>query len=227
MKDIQIKTLEFKIEEATTEDNDGVIEGLAAAFKNVDQGMDRINKGAFKKTLKENGQHVPILDSHRPDKQIGWNETAVEVDKGLRIKGLIDLNVQAGKEKFSLAQKAKKVGAKMGLSIGYSTVKFTINTDTGVRDLNELKLHEYSIVTFPMNTSALITAAKSWAQGLEDKSEIDSMIAGFYLHLQNLGYDNSKINDALLLKTKEAAAKTDDPHGILQSLEKCIANFER
>src|SRR5262249_31377443 len=46
-----------------------------------------------------------------------------------------------------------------GLSIGFQTVKREMKD--GVRQLKELKLYEGSIVTFPMNESALIETVKA------------------------------------------------------------------
>jgi HK97 family phage prohead protease len=128
--------------------------------------MDVVDRGAFKKSIKESKGLYPILADHDPSKQIGWNLRAEEDDKGLYVEGKLDLNVQAAREKYSLAKTAMEAGAKMGLSIGYMTIKAEPDRDKPmVRRLKELKLFEYSIVTFPMNTSAMITAMKSdWSK---------------------------------------------------------------
>jgi hypothetical protein len=47
------------------------------------------------------------------------------------------------------------------MSIGYSTKKYEIDAEKGTRKLQELELHEVSLVTFPMNDKATITAVKS------------------------------------------------------------------
>ena len=56
----------------------------------------------------------------------------------------------------------------MGLSIGYDTIKSEPGPD-GTRRLKELALHEVSITPFPMNTEAMITAAKNRKSNLERK----------------------------------------------------------
>ena len=56
---------------------------------------------------------------------------------------------------------AKRLGAKMGLSLGYHNIKSEPHTaKPDVRVLKELHLLEYSVVTFPMNPKASITRLK-------------------------------------------------------------------
>jgi uncharacterized protein len=53
-----------------------------------------------------------------------------------------------------------KAGVVKGLSIGYDTVKDS-RDEAGVRHLEELRLWEVSVVTFPMNESATVSNVKS------------------------------------------------------------------
>jgi phage head maturation protease len=103
------------------------------------------------------------------------------------------------------------LGASMGLSIGYMTVKAEPDRDKPmVRHLKELKLFEYSIVTFPMNTEAMITAAKSLG-GL-DKARM--MIQ----ELEKQGIKRDELVQALQFE----AAESEDPQKILQSMDELI-----
>lgn len=155
----EIKTFKLEVKET---DEEGKFDGYASTFGNIDLGNDIIAKGAFAQTIKSNGALVPILDSHDHSKQIGWNETAKEDSKGLKVHGALDLNVQLGREKYSLMKTASALGAKMGLSIGYFTIKQEPHaTKPEVRILKEVNLIEYSIVTFPMNPKASVTRVKS------------------------------------------------------------------
>ena len=52
-------------------------------------------------------------------------------------------------------------GAMDGLSIGYKTVKADFDRAKGARLLKELDLGEISVVTFPMNPRATVSAVKS------------------------------------------------------------------
>lgn len=153
------KTFKMEVKDISDE---GKFDGYASTFGNIDLGNDIVAKGAFAQTIKTNRGVVPILDSHDPTKQIGWNESAEEDSKGLKVRGALDLNVQLAKERHSLMRTAKILGAKMGLSIGYMTIKSEPhNVKPEVRVLKELKLVEYSVVTFPMNPKASVTRVKN------------------------------------------------------------------
>ena len=146
---------------------------------------------------------------------IGWNLRAEEDDKGLFVEGEIDLNVQKGREKYSLAKTALKIGAPMGLSIGYGTIKAEPDREKPIiRRLKELKLYEYSIVTFPMNTEAMITAAKSLA-GI-DKAKY--LIEQF----TQQGVSREELELALGIK---AAATEIDPN-LIQSMRNLIQTMK-
>lgn len=139
----------------------GEFSGYASTFGNLDLGNDIVDAGAFKKTLKESKGKIPILDHHDPEKQIGWNISAVEDAKGLRVNGKLDLNVQLARERYSLMKMAQDVGAETGLSIGYETIKSEQDkNDPSIRRLKEIRLLEYSVVVFPMNPSASVGTVK-------------------------------------------------------------------
>lgn len=212
---VEFKTFEFELKEVSDNENEGRIEGYASAFKKIDFGLDVVDKGAFKKTLKESKGRFPILADHNPSEQIGWNEKGTEDDYGLLVQGSIMLDVQKGREKYSLAKKALEIGARAGLSIGYTTIKAEPDMENpGIRRLKELKLWEYSIVTFPMNTDALITAAKSI--GAVDKAKF------LIEHLKQQGIS---IQDLEIALRKEAALIDDDPTQVSQTLDSLISKF--
>lgn len=215
---IEFKTFGFEVKEAgvTENKNEGVIEGYASTFGNIDQGFDIVDKGAFKATLKMNKGRFPILADHNPADQIGWNEKASEDNEGLFVRGAIMLDVQKGKEKYSLAKKALDIKAPAGISIGFTTIKAEPDaSNPRIRRIKEVKLWEYSLVTFPMNTEAMVTAAKSIGQ-LDKINFI----------LRQLKEMNISINDLELALRKEAADKDFDPTKISQSLDNLIQKFE-
>lgn len=207
---VEFKTFSLKLDDVDTQ---GTIRGYASTFGNVDLGFDVVDKGAFKKSIKESGGgKVPILADHNPCSQIGWNFRAEEDDTGLFVEGKLDLNVQAAREKYSLAKTALSLGAKMGLSIGYMTIKAEPDRDKPmVRHLKELKLFEYSIVTFPMNTESMITSAKSLA-GVDRAQYLIT-------ELSKSGVSRDEIKQALQI---EAANPDEDPSQMIQSLDKFL-----
>lgn len=157
--DKKFKSFPFKL---SAVGQTGEFEGYASVFGNVDLGNDVVVPGAFKKTLVESfGGKIPILDHHDATKQIGWNLDAREDERGLYVRGKLDLNVQLARERHSLMRMASAVGARTGLSIGYQTVKSEPDKERAkIRRLGEIKLFEYSIVVFPMNPQAAVTTVK-------------------------------------------------------------------
>ncbi len=153
-----IKSFPFKMDSVSTE---GSFSGYAAVFGNIDLGGDIIERGAFKKTLNDNQGKVPLLDHHDPQKQIGWNVSAMEDGRGLLVQGKLNLQVQGAREKHALMKQALEMGARMGLSIGFRVIREELDKkDPNIRRLKEIQLLEYSIVTFPMNPSAQVTGVK-------------------------------------------------------------------
>ncbi len=156
---MEYKSFDFDLKQVEA---DGRFQGYAATFGNVDLGGDVIAPGAFTETLLEtHGGKVPILDHHNPEQQIGWNLEAFEDSRGLFVVGQLDLNVQSARERHSLMRMARQVGGRTGLSIGFKTVLWENDfEDPAVRHLIEIQLMEYSLVTFPMNPQAGVTAVK-------------------------------------------------------------------
>lgn len=154
----QIKSFPFKMNEV---DDSGVFSGYASTFGNVDLGGELVEAGAFTQTLIESGGKIPLLDHHDPTRQIGWNLEAREDQHGLFVRGRLNLEVQAGREKHALMRQAAQVGARMGLSIGFRTLRDEADAnDPRIRRLKEIELMEYSVVTFPMNPQATVTGLK-------------------------------------------------------------------
>jgi HK97 family phage prohead protease len=154
-----MKIRSFQIKNLSFEEQDGFayFEGYAAIFGNEDLTGDIIEKGAFRKTLadlKASNKVIPLLYQHNPDKPIGVVKEIFEDDRGLYIKGEINLQTEKGKEAYALL----KQGALNGLSIGYEVMKYTHRS--GKRILTEIKLWEISIVTFPANEQANIVRVK-------------------------------------------------------------------
>lgn len=147
-----MRTLDFPLELKDVGD-DGAIEGIAAAYNNVDLGGDIVLPGAFTKTLKGR-KTLPMLMYHDNRRPVGvWNAFE-DGDRGLKLKGRITTATVDGTEALALARD----GALAGLSIGYRSVKERY-TDQA-RELIEVVLMETSLVAVPMNDRAQITRVK-------------------------------------------------------------------
>ncbi len=142
--------MRLEIKEVTAE---GSFEGLLSPYGNVDGGADVVEPGAYTKTLQEQGNTRPMLWQHKSDCPIGELVLEDRPD-GLYCKGQLLMALPEAQKAYLLI-KAKIV---KGLSIGFEAVKDAVNN--GVRHLKEIKLYEGSVVTFPMNESALITSVK-------------------------------------------------------------------
>lgn len=210
---LEFKTFGFEFKEVSS---DGIIRGYASTFGNTDLGLDIVDKGAFKKTIKEN-KSVPILADHDPSKQVGWNLKAEEDSHGLFVEGELLINdVQLAKERYAIAKKALELNAKAGISIGYMTIQAAPDpTNPRIRHLKELRLMEYSLVTFPMNVEAMVTAAKSFQ--CIDKARF------LIEHLKQYGISREDLEIAL---REEAADTSFDATKLSQSLDNLIEKFK-
>jgi len=139
----------------------GMIEGYASTYGNTDLGGDVVEKGAFTQTLMHNNNRIPLLRDHEytTDALMGVAYLADD-EKGLPFKAMMDLEDPAVASVYGKIKMMAEHGLKMGVSIGYNTIKSEPG-ENGIRRLKELALHEISITPFPMNTEATITAAKT------------------------------------------------------------------
>lgn len=139
--------------------NTGIFSGYASVFGFVDNHMDVIIPGAFKNSLaeKSTGRDIKLLWQHDAAEPIGRFDTIREDEMGLYVEGQLLLEVQRGREAYSLM----KSGAISGLSIGYNVKDSSIEPSTGVRMISELDLFEISLVTFPANELAQVAEVKA------------------------------------------------------------------
>jgi uncharacterized protein len=144
----------------TTIAADGTVEGYASLFGEIDQARDMVMRGAFAMTLAQRGIHrIPMLFQHDPAEPVGvWLELR-EDHRGLFARGRLIPEVTRGRELLSLL----RAGAIDGLSIGFRTVKGSIDPRTRIRRLAAVDLWEISIVTFPLLAGARVRAVKQAA----------------------------------------------------------------
>ena len=152
MLDRKVYQLEIK---AAAED--GTFTGIASKYGVEDLGNDVIEKGAFTKTLNERPT-VAVLWHHNSSEVIGEGKVREDGDN-IIIEGQLDMDDPVAKKALGKMRK----GLIRGLSIGFESVKVTWEElkDRYVRHVNELKLWEVSIVTFPMLPEAVIQSVKA------------------------------------------------------------------
>lgn len=135
----------------------GIVTGYYAAFNNVDLGGDLIEPGAFAKTIAERGpqgsNRIQFLNQHDTWQNLGKPFVLKEDDYGLYHESKIS-KTSIGKDALILLQD----GVLDSFSIGYRVI--TENMMNDVNHLKEIFLYEGSLVTFPMNESAIVTGIK-------------------------------------------------------------------
>lgn len=131
----------------------GIIKGYGSYFGNKDSDNDVIMKGAYKKTIAENGDRVKYLYQHDMNQPIGKMTELYEDDKGLVFVAEI-AKTQLGKDVVELM----KSGVITENSVGIMPIQKT-NKD-GYREINEVKLYEISAVTLAANDQAKILDVK-------------------------------------------------------------------
>jgi HK97 family phage prohead protease len=92
-----------------------------------------------------------------PDQPIGRWLSIREDARGLHVEGKLSLGVARAREVHELM----KSGALDGLSIGFQTLRARNEAGTGVRRILSADLWEISVVTFPMQPGARVTAVKA------------------------------------------------------------------
>lgn len=145
---------------------ENTIEGYAAYFGNVDSYGDIIEQGAFTKTLKENNNRVKVLWQHNTNEPIGKPIQMEQDSKGLYIKAKISMT-DVGRKAMELMRD----GVIDEMSIGYDIIKDEFKGKN--RMLKELRLWEFSPVTFAANEKARITSAKNFNDLLYDIKHAD------------------------------------------------------
>jgi HK97 family phage major capsid protein len=140
-----------------------VIKGYASVFGIADNYNDIISKGAF---AEAKADRIKLLWQHDHKQPIGVIENLYEDEKGLFIEASINCKVAQGNETAALIRQ----GAVDGLSIGFSVNK-SIFGKKGERIITDIKLWEISIVTFPANSSALISKIGEKEMSLDKVSE--------------------------------------------------------
>ncbi|PCI33396.1 MAG: HK97 family phage prohead protease [Alphaproteobacteria bacterium] len=140
-----------------TEGQIGHFEGYASVFNVVDRGNDLILPGAFRRSLLDRrASGIKFLWQHDPKEPVGILDEVYEDARGLYVQGRLILDVARAQEAYQLLG----AGALDGLSIGFHTLKSKKRAD-GVRLLLDVDLWEISLVTFPMNEQARISAFKT------------------------------------------------------------------
>lgn len=126
-----------------------------ASTKDLDLGNDIVEPTAFNKFLEKS---MPkMLWQHDGGAPVGVFDSATPDSKGLKVQGRMPKN-----DTFVSGRiiPQMKIGSLSSMSIGYR-VHDSETDSKGVRTIKQADLPEISLVTFPMNPEARVTALKS------------------------------------------------------------------
>lgn len=155
--------------------------GYASTW-DLDQQNDIIEKGAFTKTIAERlpAKKIKILWQH--NEAIGMPIEMVQDEKGLFVVGKIS-KTRLGDEALELMRDG--VIDRMSIGFNIPSGKASID-DAGIRRIKEVKLLEFSLVTFPANENATIEAVKQLTVALQSSKVVDDELMQHIQHLKSL-----------------------------------------
>ena len=179
---------------------EGSIEGYASVFGGVDSYGDTIEKTAFDNVIKSGQKPLMFYQHNRWSIPIGvWEEMSVD-EKGLKVKGRLNLELAEAREVYS----ALKFGSLNGMSIGFRMKDKDYEYDDEdichIKNISELL--EISIVNFPADKEARIDNVKSEDRDLNDVRDCEH-------YLRDLGI-SKKMAQKLISVIKTAKSAVSD-----------------
>jgi HK97 family phage prohead protease len=140
----------------TTVTSDGIFTGYPIIWGSVNDRGEAVKRGAFAHLLKDQGRFqnglIKLLWSHDTEEPIGRILEMREDDKGLWMRGKLNLKVARAKEVLALMQD----GDVNGLSIGFDPNESEYVDKAGTLVLTKVDLWEVSIVTLPALEEAMV-----------------------------------------------------------------------
>lgn len=183
----------------------GIVKGYGSYFDNKDSDSDIIRKGAYQKTIKENGERVKYLYQHDMMQPIGKMAELYEDDKGLVFTAEIP-KTRLGKDVIELM----KAGVITENSVGILPIVKENKGD--YREIREVKLYEISAVTLAANDQAKIMDVKG-------EKNLEKLYARFdnVAKLIRKGDISDELGYALegeILKLKAMFQSVTEPHEV-------------
>lgn len=187
-------------------DETGTIEGYASVYYGTDSYGDTIVKGAFDDCVNAEEKPKMFFNHDRYSVPIGkWEEVTAD-DKGLYVKGKLNLEVSQAKDVYS----AVKAGDIDGFSVcmmidpAHYTLKDASDQWGGGFIEHVEALPEISVVTFPADKSARIAKVKS------ADFEPFTRLSDFERFLRDAGFSKS-VATGFISRFKAVALAQGDP----------------
>jgi HK97 family phage prohead protease len=157
---MEVKAYELK--ESSIDMDERTFKGYASTF-DEDKVGDIIHQGAFMKSISEAfpANRIKVLWQHNDP--LGMPTEMREDSYGLYVEGKIS-KTRLGDEALELMRD----GVVDRMSIGFMIPQGKSDyDDEGIRHIREVKLMEFSPVTFPANDAAIVTGVKNIENALE------------------------------------------------------------
>lgn len=216
MKEFKIKSISAEIKDIN--ESQRIIEGYLSVFGNVDSYDEIVEKGAFTKTIKENGPkgtgRIRHFMDHNIFKAVGVFEELKEDERGLFFRSKLGRHTLGNDLMYMYMD-----GLVKEHSIGYDVVRDEKQGDTKV--LTELKLWEgSSLQSWAANDQALVTDVK-WADSFEKIEQIEQILRNSKMTdetIKNIELQLKVIRETLT-PPKAPEPTTEDYSEIYQSLK--------
>lgn len=211
----QVKNIKAEIKDVDT--SKGIVTGYFSVFGNIDSDNDVIVKGAFERTLNNNGQRIKHLWQHDVRYPLAKPQVLKEDNYGLYFESTIS-KTSYGKDVLQLYAD----GVVDEHSIGFRTVKQ--GKKDAYNEIQEVKLFEGSTVTFGANEMAKFTGMKGMSAE-EVTQKMDAVLKA----LKNGKYESEEIFEQLdiyfnqlkqyMTEITQPAPKALDPNKELETLK--------
>jgi len=222
-------SLEIKAVEDSEDKKFGFFEGYASTFSNIDKTDDIINKGAFAESIVGNKpSNIKMFWNHSSNYLIGSYTELKEDDRGLFVKGRINLGTQKGKEAYELL----KAGDLDKMSIGFRIKEASYDTESEVRTILKLDLFEISLVPIPANDLAEVMDVKSLDE-VKTIKDIEAVLKSKGFSINGSKTIISKIKEITIQRDVEESKKQRDAETTknlikeMQKLTKSIINSNK
>ncbi|RAJ24991.1 HK97 family phage prohead protease [Pedobacter cryoconitis] len=204
----------FEFNDITVDTESRTICGYASVFNVIDSDGDLITQGAFSKSLNENGvdslkPRIVHLYQHNPVQLLGRPSVLREDSKGLYFETTI-ADTALGNEVLELYRN----GTIKEHSIGFQTVKSS--NKGSYNEISEVKLFEFSSVTWGANEQAQFTGFKSQFTSDSIIENCDKMIKMLKSEVTNDTIDQlqiflNQVKTTHLNLTEKSVTEQSDP----------------
>ena len=199
------------------DEKNGIVKGYGSYFDNKDSDQDIIRKGAYLKTIQENGERVKYLYQHDMMQPIGKMKELYEDAKGLVFVAEIP-KTQLGNDVMELM----KAGVITENSVGIMPIVKENKGD--YRELREVKLYEISAVTLAANDQAKIMDVKGMANIDQVYKRYDNICK--LLRKGNISNDMGYALESEILKLKTYFINATQPSEITEPVENMVQEVD-